>query len=163
MVFTPVPTLRYYRPSTRHRTDGLLAPEEVRALAEDTYGKVPRVAEVGERKRPMEPQQIAARTVTLADPLVTQQSLRRYYLAPSEHMAEGGVSEALDVLSCVLGKGTNSRLYQTLVVDKKVALSANAANVEWTFPPNCTISTARWRTSERCQLSAPGASAGSRS
>jgi zinc protease len=118
---------RFYTPNNAVLVvAGDVTPEEVRALAEDTYGKVPRVAEVGERKRPMEPPQVAARTVTLADPLVTQQSLRRYYLAPSEHMAEGGVSEALDVLSCVLGKGTNSRLYQTLVVDKKVALSANA-------------------------------------
>jgi zinc protease len=99
---------------------------EVRAMAEDTYGKVPVVAEIGERHRPMEPAQEAPRTVTLADPRVTQPSLRRYYLAPSEHTAAPGESEALDVLACVLGKGTNSRLYRTLVLDKAIALSASA-------------------------------------
>jgi len=99
---------------------------EVRAMAEDTYGKVPVVAEIGERHRPTEPVQEAPRTVTLADPRVTQPSLRRYYLAPSEHTAAPGESEALDVLACVLGKGTNGRLYKTLVLDKAIALSASA-------------------------------------
>ena len=99
---------------------------EVKAMAEDTYGKVPVVAEIGERHRPMEPVQEASRTVTLADPRVTQASLRRYYLAPSEHIAAPGESEALEVLACVLGKGTNSRLYKTLVLGKAIALSASA-------------------------------------
>lgn len=118
---------RFYTPNNAVLVvAGDVTPEEVRALAEDTYGKVPRVAEVGPRRRPMEPPQGAARTVTLADPLVTQPSLRRYYLAPSAHMAEPGVSEALEVLSCVLGKGTNSRLYRTLVIDQKIAIAASA-------------------------------------
>ncbi|MBO0712333.1 MAG: insulinase family protein [Acetobacteraceae bacterium] len=118
---------RFYTPNNAVLVvAGDVTPEEVRALAEDTYGKVPRVAEVGPRRRPMEPPQGAARTVTLADPLVTQPSLRRYYLAPSAHMAEPGVSEALELLSCVLGKGTNSRLYRTLVIDQKIAIAASA-------------------------------------
>jgi zinc protease len=105
---------------------GDVTPDEVRTMAEDTYGKVPVVAEIGERHRPMEPVQEASRTVTLADPRVTQASLRRYYLAPSEHIAAPGESEALEVLACVLGKGTNSRLYKTLVLGKAIALSASA-------------------------------------
>jgi zinc protease len=118
---------RFYTPNNAVLVvAGDVTPDEVRALAQDTYGKVPRVAEVGPRMRPMEPPQEAARTVTLADPLVTQPSLRRYYLAPSAHMAEPGVSEALEVLACVLGKGTNSRLYRTLVIDQKIAISASA-------------------------------------
>jgi zinc protease len=105
---------------------GDVTTDEVRALAEDTYGKVARVAEVPERHRPMEPPQEAPRTVTLADPRVTQPALRRYYLAPSEHTAAPGESEALDVLACVLGHGTNSRFYRTLVIDQAIALSAGA-------------------------------------
>jgi zinc protease len=105
---------------------GDVTPAEVRAMAEDTYGKVPVVAETGERHRPTEPVQEAPRTVTLADPRVTQSSMRRYYLAPAAHTAGPGEAEALDVLGCVLGRGTNSRLYQTLVIDKAIALSANA-------------------------------------
>jgi zinc protease len=118
---------RFYTPNNAVLVvAGDVTAPEVRALAEDTYGKVPRVAEVPPRLRPMEPVQEAPRTVTLADPRVTQPSLRRYYLAPSARTAPPGEAEALDVLSCVLGKGTNSRLYKTLVIDKAIALSASA-------------------------------------
>jgi len=100
---------------------------EVRSLAEATYGKVARVAEIKPRLRPQEPVQEAARTVTLADPRVTQPSVSRYYLVPSSTTARPGESEALDVLSHILGRGANSRLYQTLVVDKGIAVNAGAS------------------------------------
>ena len=41
-------------------------------------------AEIGPRVRPQEPEQVAPRTVTLADPRVAQPSLQRYYLVPSD-------------------------------------------------------------------------------
>src|SRR5205807_409112 len=63
----------------------------------------------------------------LADPRVTQPSLSRYYLVPSSTTARAGESEALDVLTHILGHGANSRLYQTLVVDKAIAVSAGAS------------------------------------
>ena len=100
---------------------------EVRSLAEATYGKVARVAEIKPRLRPQEPVQEAARTVTLADPRVTQPTVSRYYLVPSSTTARPGESEALDVLSHILGRGANSRLYQTLVVDKGIAVNAGAS------------------------------------
>jgi zinc protease len=96
-------------------------------LANETYAKVPRVAEIKPRIRPQEPVQEAARTVTLADPRVTQPSVSRYYLVPSSTTARPGESEALDLLAHILGRGSNSRLYQTLVVDKGVAVSAGAS------------------------------------
>jgi zinc protease len=105
---------------------GDVTADEVKTLAEATYGQVERVVEVAPRDRPKEPVQEAARTVTLADPRVTQPSLRRIYLAPSATMAAAGESEALDVLASILGSGSNSRLYQTLVIDKDMALSAGA-------------------------------------
>jgi zinc protease len=105
---------------------GDVTPEEVRALAEDTYGKVPRVTDIKPRLRPQEPVQEAPRTVTLGDPRVTQPSLSRYYLVPSSTTARAGESEALDVLAHILGHGANSRLYQALVVDKGVAVNAGA-------------------------------------
>jgi zinc protease len=70
--------------------------------------------------------QEAPRTVTLADSRVTQPSLSRYYLVPSSTTARPGESEALDVLAHVLGRGSNSRLYQALVVDKGIAVNAGA-------------------------------------
>jgi zinc protease len=106
---------------------GDVTADEVKSLAEETYGKVERVAEVPPRERPKEPVQEAARTVTLADPRVATPSLRRIYLAPSASTAAPGESEALDVLSSILGGGSNSRLYQTLVIDKDIALNVGAS------------------------------------
>jgi zinc protease len=105
---------------------GDVTPEEVKAFAEDTYGKVARRSEPGPRIRPQEPQQVAARTVTLADPRVTQPSLQRTYLVPSSATARPGEAEALDVLAHVLGNGTTSRLYTSLVVDRAIAISVSA-------------------------------------
>ena len=105
---------------------GDVTPDEVKADAEETYGKVAPRAAIGPRVRPKEPVQEAPRTVTLADPRVEQPSVNRYYLVPSATTAKPGESEALDVLAHVLGSGSNSRLYRTLVVDKGIALNAGA-------------------------------------
>jgi zinc protease len=51
----------------------------------------------------------------------------RYYLVPSSTTARPGESEALDVLAHILGGGSNSRLYRTLVVEKGIAVSAGAS------------------------------------
>ena len=105
---------------------GAVKADEVKADAEATYGKVAVRTEIAPRNRPKEPVQEALRTVTLADSKVEQPSLTRDYLVPSETTAKPGESEALDVLAHVIGSGTNSRLYRTLVVDKGVALNAGA-------------------------------------
>jgi zinc protease len=105
---------------------GDVTAEEVKAAAEATYGRVPVRADAAPRRRPQEPPQEAPRTVTLADPQVEQPSINRYYLAPSRTTAKPGESEALEVLAHVLGSGSNSRLYRSLVLDKGVALNAGA-------------------------------------
>jgi zinc protease len=105
---------------------GDVTADEVKADAEDTYGKVAQRAENNPRQRPMEPVQEALRTVTLADSRVEEPTVSRYYLAPSTTTAKPGESEALDVLAHVLGSGSNSRLYRTLVMDKGIALNAGA-------------------------------------
>jgi zinc protease len=99
---------------------------EVKTLAEATYGKVARVTEIAPRQRPREPEPSALRTVMLSDPRVTQPSLQRSYLVPSVATAKTGEAEALEVLANVLGTGSNSRLYRTLVVDKNLAVNAGA-------------------------------------
>ncbi len=68
--------------------------------------------------RPQEPEQVAPRSVTFADPRVEQPSVQRQYLVPSVATAKRGEAEALDVLAHVLGSGSNSRLYRSLVVEK---------------------------------------------
>jgi zinc protease len=105
---------------------GDVTPEEVKADAEETYGKVARRADIAPRLRPKEPPQEAPRTVTLADPRVEQPSVNRFYLAPARTTAKPGESEALEVLAHVLGSGSNSRLYRALVVEQGVALNAGA-------------------------------------
>jgi zinc protease len=105
---------------------GDVTASEVKAEAEETYGKVAQRAVIGPRDRPKEPVQEAPRTVTLADSRIEQPSITRDYLVPSETTAKPGESEALDVLANVLGSGANSRLYRTLVVDKGIALNAGA-------------------------------------
>jgi zinc protease len=118
---------RFYTPNNAILVvAGDVTTDEVKTLAEATYGKVERVAEVGPRDRPKEPTQEAARTVTLADPRVAQPSLRRVYLAPSNTTAAAGESEALDVLASILGSGENSRFYQQLVVEKDMATNVGA-------------------------------------
>ena len=99
---------------------------EVKEDAAETYGKIAPRAEVGPRRRPLEPVQDASRTVTLADRRVQQPSLSRSYLVPSRTTAKPGASEALEVLAHILGGGENSRLYRSLVVEQGVAISAGA-------------------------------------
>ena len=100
--------------------------DDVKKMAEETYGKVAPRAEIGPRIRPQESEQRTVRTVMFADPRVTQPSLQRSYLVPSAHTAKPGESEALEVLSQILGSGSNSRLYSKLVMEKPLATSVGA-------------------------------------
>jgi Predicted Zn-dependent peptidases len=101
--------------------------KDVRPLAERTFGEVaPQPAIPAQRLRPQEPVPVAPRTVTLADPRVEQSSVKRYYLLPSAATAAAGESPALDVLAQLMGSGSNSYLYRALVVDRPLAVSAEA-------------------------------------
>ncbi len=105
---------------------GDVTAEEIKPMVEETYGKVARVSELPPRARPQEPDQRSVRTVTLADPRVQQPSLQRSYLVPSAATAKSGESEALDVLAHILGNGSTSRLYRTLVIERSLAINAGA-------------------------------------
>jgi zinc protease len=105
---------------------GDIEPDQARAFAEETYGKVAPRGKFGPRVRPQEPPPVAVRSLTLADPRVAQPVLQRAYLVPSFHSAKPGVSPALEVLAHILGGGSNSRLYRALVVDKHSAVSAGS-------------------------------------
>ena len=98
---------------------------EVKVLAEATYGKLPANPQVvTKRVRPQEPEQRAPRRVDLKDPRAGNASLRRYYLAPTLLKSEPREAEALYLLMKIAGGGGTSRLYQSLVVQDKVASSA---------------------------------------
>jgi zinc protease len=118
---------RFYTPNNAILiVAGDVTADEVKTLADETYAKIPRIAEIAPRVRPQEPVQEAARTVTLADPRVNQPSVQRLYLAPSYTTAKPNEAEALDVLAHILGRGSSSRLYRALVLDKGIAVNAGA-------------------------------------
>ncbi|MEA2888681.1 MAG: zinc protease, partial [Bradyrhizobium sp.] len=101
---------------------------EIRPLAEQTFGRIaPQPAIPPRRMRPQEPVPAAPRTVTLSDPRVENPGLRRYYLVPSATTAAAGESPALDVLAQLMGGGSNSYLYRALVIDKPLAINADAS------------------------------------
>jgi len=105
---------------------GDVTAEEVRALAEKYYGGLKNGFEPAPRKRTMEPQPIAARRVIMKDARAASPTVQRNYLAPSYSTAKGNEAEALDVLAEILGGGTQSRLYQKLVVEQRLAAYAGA-------------------------------------
>jgi zinc protease len=116
---------RFYAPNNAIVVvTGDVQPEEVKALAEATYGKLPANPAVAQRVRPQEPEQRAPRRVELKDPRAGNASVRRYYLAPAMTTAEPGEAEALYLLMKIAGGGGTSRLYQSLVAQEKVASSA---------------------------------------
>jgi zinc protease len=118
---------RYYTPNNAILVvAGDVTVDEVRGLAEATYGKVARRADPGPRIRAQEPPPVAARTVTLDDPRVSQPAIQRVYLTPSYGSGELKEALALDVLADILGGGPTSRLYRALVVEEGVAASAGA-------------------------------------
>ncbi|TYC68086.1 insulinase family protein [Stappia sp. BW2] len=100
--------------------------DAVHKLAEETYGKVARRAEPGERIRPAEPPLSGERRIAVSDPRVRQESLSQTWIVPSQTTGEGRTPEALDILSYILGEGPSSRLHKALVLDQEAALSAGA-------------------------------------
>jgi zinc protease len=101
--------------------------ETAHKLALETYGKVARHSNILPRHRPQEPPPVAVRSLTLADPRVEQPLMSRDYLVPSFTTGKRGESEPLEVLAHILGAGSNSLLYRTLVVDKHLAVAAGAS------------------------------------
>jgi zinc protease len=100
---------------------------EIRPMVERAYGAIPAQPAIpAQRLRPQEPVPAAPRTVTLSDPRVEQNGLRRYYLVPSSTTAAAGESPALDVLAQLMGGGSNSYLYRALVIDRPLAINAGA-------------------------------------
>lgn len=118
---------RYYTPSNAILVvAGDVSPQEVRDLAERTYGKIPRRADAVKRARVREPRPTAARRVIVEDPRVATPRWRRSYLTPSSANAADSESEGLEILAQILGGDSGSRLYRVLVIEKKLAIDAGA-------------------------------------
>ena len=100
--------------------------KELRPLAERTYGKIEPVDSVTSRERSTFLPQSADVRVTMEDERVRQPRWQRTYVAPSVNVGNREQTYALQVASEILGGGSTSRLYQSLVVDQAVAASAGA-------------------------------------
>lgn len=117
---------RWYAPNNAILlVSGDITAAQLKPLAEKYYGVIP-ARSVPMRQRTEEPPPVAARTVEMRDPDVHQPSWERLYLAPSYHAGDSKYAYPLEILSEVLGGGTTSRLYKSLVVDQKLASSASA-------------------------------------
>jgi zinc protease len=102
---------------------GDVTAEELRPLAEATYGQVaPRGTP--HRERLVEPPQLAERRLELADERVGQPMLIRSYLVPSFASTGKEHAYALEVLMEWLGSGGTSELFRELVVEKGLASNA---------------------------------------
>jgi zinc protease len=105
---------------------GDVAEDDVRKLAEITYGSVAPRGERPVRLRPREPEPRAARHVSVADPKVEQPTLQRLYLTPSCLTGRGREALALELLAEVLGGGPTSYLYRKLVLERGLAVNAGS-------------------------------------
>ncbi len=105
---------------------GDVKPGEVIELAQAKYGSIPAYGRQMARLRPREPEPRAHRCVTLADAKVEQPLYQSIFLVPSYASALPGDAEALEVLAHLLGGGHTSLLFKTLVMERKLAVSAGA-------------------------------------
>jgi zinc protease len=99
--------------------------EELRVLAEETYGRIaPR--ETPPQLRLTEPAHYAERRVILREPTVGQASWVRYSPAPTYLHGASEDAYPLQVLAESLGSGTASRAYESLVFEQALAVGAGA-------------------------------------
>jgi len=116
---------RFYAPNNAILVvTGDVTIDEVKALAEETYGKIASNRQVTWLPRRQEPPHRAARRVELKDQRAGKASVHRMYLAPSYLSAKEGEAEALDLLLKIAASGPTSRLYKKLAIEDKLASSA---------------------------------------
>ncbi|MAH85547.1 MAG: peptidase M16 [Rhodospirillaceae bacterium TMED8] len=117
---------RFYRPNNAILVvAGDITAKELRPLAEKYYGIIPAGAPVA-RAPIREPPQKSARRVIHRDKRVRQRSWQRTYIAPSFNWGQREHIYPLEVLANVMGGGGSSRLYRSLVIDHKLAVSAGS-------------------------------------
>lgn len=113
---------RYYTPNNATLiVAGDVTAEELKPLAEKYYGSIEERAPTFVRKRPEIEWPREDKRVTRRDPRVQEATWIRYYPAPSYAKAGPQAGPALDVLAEILGGGTTSRLYRSLVVEQGVS------------------------------------------
>lgn len=100
---------------------GDITASELKPLAEDIYGSIP-AKELPPRNRPRVPPANGTAALALRDAEIREPIWQSVYLAPSYHQNTKD-SLALEVLQEVLSGGPTTRLYDSLVVKQKKAIS----------------------------------------
>ena len=112
---------KYYVPSNLTLAIvGDVRVEEIRSLAETYFGRIPG-APKPDPVETVEPPQPGQRRVVVEDP--SQPWVVTGYHTPDINHADNAVFEAI---SDILGTGRTSRLYKSLVKEKKIAVNASA-------------------------------------
>ncbi|MBK0326215.1 insulinase family protein [Rhodobacteraceae bacterium F11138] len=117
----------YYSPNNAIVVvSGDVDPDDVRKLAQETYGQIPANPDLPERMRTQEPPQTAERRLTYKDPRVAQPYVSRSYLAPERNSGDQQQAAALVLLARILGDGTTSYLTERLQFEQQVAIYSAA-------------------------------------
>ena len=115
---------KYYAPNNAILVvSGDVTVDHVRTLAEQTYGTVP-ARETPDRERTALPALDGNAVYTYHHPNVRQAQWQRIYAAPSIR-TDKDASLAIEVLQDILGGGSTSRLYKSLVIEQKLASTAS--------------------------------------
>ncbi|MEP2996245.1 pitrilysin family protein [Parvibaculum sp.] len=110
---------RYYTPNNATLiVAGDVTAKELKPLAEKYYGSIKERAPTFIRKRPDIEWPDESKRVTRRDARVREATWMRYYPASGYAGAGAEKGAALDVLAEILGGGTTSRLYRSLVVEQ---------------------------------------------
>ncbi|SFT92743.1 M16 family metallopeptidase [Sedimentitalea nanhaiensis] len=113
----------YYAPNNAILVvSGDVDPNQVRRMAEATYGLVPANPDLPDRLRTQEPPQSAERRLIYKDPRVAQPYISRSYLAPERNSGAQEKAAALELLATILGHGTTSFLTEKLQFEQPVAV-----------------------------------------
>jgi zinc protease len=116
---------RFYAPNNAILViAGDVEPDEVRTLAEETFGKLAPHGSISGRFRPKEPAHYTPVNVTLEDERAGRTTVQRYYLTPSYASAEAGEAEALDLLMRIAANGSISKIYKQMVIEDRTAANA---------------------------------------
>lgn len=117
---------RWYAPNNAVLVvSGDITAAQLKPLAEKYYGAIP-ARPVPKRIRRPQPEPVASRSLVIRGADVHQPSWTRYYLAPGYHSEASQHADPLQILAEIIGGGSTSRLYRSLVVDQKLAAAVSA-------------------------------------
>ncbi len=115
---------RWYAPNNAILVvSGDVTGAQVHDLAQKIYGYLAKSDNIPARERALSPPLKGKPEVTLKDPMIHEPTVQTAYRVSSAHQNKKE-SLALEVLDEIMGGGSSSRLYKSLVVNQKIATSA---------------------------------------